>query len=64
VGDDWENDISCKVTSPVGRKSTPLFLGDVDNTFVWKKPIIKFKEDRGSGNKEIMMKQLLLSDDY
>jgi len=49
VPDEWEDDII----------STPLLLGDVANTFVWQEPMIRFKENRGCGNKKFSMRELL-----
>jgi len=49
VGEEWEADII----------STPLLLGDVDQTYVWNRPTIKFKENRGAGNKKMTMDELL-----
>ena len=56
VGDQWEDDISYK------SSSTPLLLGEANNTFVWQKTVIKFKQDRGVGNKKMLMKDLLSND--
>ena len=55
-GDQWHDDIIYK------NKSTPLLLGDVNHTFVWTKPLIKFKENRGSGSKKMELREILSSD--
>lgn len=49
VNEEWESDIV----------STPLLLGDINQTYVWQKPMIIFKENRGSGNKKMTMSELL-----
>ena len=51
-GDEWKLDISYELPS-TKRLPTPLLLGDVNNTFVWQKPMIIFKEDRGTNNKKM-----------
>lgn len=61
VNEEWEDDISCKL-SDTERLPTPLLLGDVHNTFVWQKPMIIFREDRGPGNKIMAMTQLLFDE--
>lgn len=53
VGDRWKDDISYK-SSP-----TPLLLGDIKNTFVWPKPMIKFKLKRGVGHKKLTLGEVL-----
>lgn len=57
IGEEWESDISYKA-SDMSRKSIPLLLGDIDNTFVWQKPTIMFNENRGSGSKILSMNGL------
>lgn len=45
----WHDDIVYK------NRSSPLLLGDIKNTFVWPKPMIKFKPNRGSGNMKLTL---------
>lgn len=54
--DQWHDDII------YNSKSAPLLLGDVNNTFVWTKPLIKFKHNRGVGNMKLTLRQILSSD--
>lgn len=58
LNDGWEDDISYK-RSPNERLSTPLLLGDIDNTFVWPKPMIRFKQKRGVGNMKLTVGQVI-----
>ena len=60
-GDEWELDISHELPS-TKRLPTPLLLGDINNTFVWQKPMIIFKEDRGTNNKKMTMAHLLFDE--
>jgi hypothetical protein len=48
----WHDDIA------YNSKPAPLLLGDIDNTFVWPQPMIRFKQDRGVGNMKLMLKEL------
>jgi hypothetical protein len=60
VGKGWEDDISFSyMSSPTKRSPTPLLLGDIRNTFVWPKPMIKFKQKRGVGNKKLTLGKVL-----
>lgn len=59
AGEEWEWDISNK--TPTKRTAIPLLLGDINNTFVWQKPVIKFTQHRGVGNKKMLMKELLFN---
>lgn len=62
VNEGWEDDISYKKSS-TERLPTPLLLGDIENTFVWRKPMITFKQKRGVGNMKLTLGQVL-SDDF
>jgi hypothetical protein len=42
-----------KIDIAYNEKSCPLLLGDIENTFVWQKPSIKFALSRGAGNKKM-----------
>jgi len=59
-GEEWEEDISLNTSK--SRVGTPMLVGDPNNTYVWRKPIIYFTEDRGSGSKIILMKDLLFGE--
>jgi len=54
-GEQWHDDII------YGGKSSPLLLGDVSNTFVWPKPLIKFRGQRGVGNMKLTIGEDLFS---
>lgn len=54
---EWHDDIAYK------SNSAPLLLGDSKNTFVWKKPMIVFKQKRGIGNMKLTLKEVL-SDNF
>lgn len=60
-GNEWQFDISFR-ESDTERSPAPLLLGDVNNTFVWQKPMIIFKENRGPSSKKITMTQLLFDE--
>lgn len=58
--DEWIQDIAYK------GKSSPLLMGDSNNTFVWTNGRVASKEQRGSGNKKTTMReflQLLMNND-
>ncbi|MBE7525999.1 hypothetical protein HS096_07045 [candidate division WWE3 bacterium] len=55
VNEDWEDDISYMRSSPAERLPTPLLLGDIENTFVWPKPMIKFELKQNTGNRKLTL---------
>lgn len=56
-GEEWEQDISLRTRD--GRVGTPMLIGDPQNTYVWREPVVHFKGDRNSGSKTLSMEQLL-----
>lgn len=54
VNEVWEDDISYEI-SRTERTATPLLLGDINNTFVWPNPMIRFTPNRGVGNKKLTL---------
>ena len=49
VNDQWVDDIVYK------GKRAPLLLGDIENTFVWPQPVIRFTQHRGVGNLKLTL---------
>lgn len=53
----WHDDIV------YDSKPAPLLLGNCDNTFVWPQPMIRFKQNRGVGNKKLTLEELFREGD-
>lgn len=55
LNDQWCEDIVYK------GKSAPLLLADAENTYVWPRPMIRFKMNRGVGNMRLTIGEDLFS---